>query len=520
MVSIPNMNAIRRLLVLVAGLAIVSWGLTQSSDVVIGLPQDTRAVDPHYISDNYENNILIHMFDQLIEREPDGDFRPGVIESWSEIDQDQHVWEFKVREGVIWHDGTPLTAEDVAYSFERIWNTPDTLVDAMISGVENVHIVDEHTLHVTVSVPMYGLLTSLGWMFIVPKHYIEQVGAQEFARRPVGSGPYRFVDWTRDEQLVMEAFPDYWRGEPEIQRIVWRPVPDPATRVAGLLTGELDIIRGISPDDIPRIEANPDVKLLSRTGTRLYFIKMDSVREIGGQLPNSPGVPNGQVNPLLDIRVREALYRAIDIEELIEFGLGGHAVPASQHQAPGVFGFNPGIERLPYDPDHARQLLTDAGYPNGFTIRFDVRGQDSQIGEAIAGYWASVGIDVQLNVMPASVFQTARNEDTSLMLENWGATMVTTSFRSFVHSKVGEYGNYNIGYSHEGIDELIQEAEATFDLAEQEARYQELQHIVMEDLAIIPLYHENILAAARSDLDVTQSIVEHVLAYFSHWLTD
>jgi len=357
-------------------------------------------------------------------------------------------------------------------------------------------------------------------MFIVPKHYIEQVGAQEFARRPVGSGPYRFVDWTRDEQLVMEAFPDYWRGEPEIQRIVWRPVPDPATRVAGLLTGELDIIRGISPDDIPRIEANPDVKLLSRTGTRLYFIKMDSVREIGGQLPNSPGVPNGQVNPLLDIRVREALYRAIDIEELIEFGLGGHAVPASQHQAPGVFGFNPGIERLPYDPDHARQLLTDAGYPNGFTIRFDVRGQDSQIGEAIAGYWASVGIDVQLNVMPASVFQTARNEDTSLMLENWGATMVTTSFRSFVHSKVGEYGNYNIGYSHEGIDELIQEAEATFDLAEQEARYQELQHIVMEDLAIIPLYHENILAAARSDLDVTQSIVEHVLAYFSHWLTD
>lgn len=480
------------------------------TSIVLGMPSDPRTLDPHKIQDNTEWNILYHLFEPLVARDPEGEVIPGLLMGWEAADTEKKVWRLKLREGVTFHNGEPWTAEVLQYNFDRVLKEPDMTVKQYLQGITQYKVIDQHTLEITVDTPLSILLNGFIQFAVVPKQYIEQNGADKFGREPVGSGPYKFVQWRKDEHLKLAAYDQYWGAKPAIQDVTIRPIPEPASRVAALVAGEVDLIRGVSIYDVDRVKQNAGTTVVSRGGPRMWHLKMDLFREQG-----SPGFPAGQRNAFLDPQVRKAVYLAINIDEIIQHSLNGFAIPANQFQAPFIWGHNPNVQRPAYNPDEAKRLLAAAGYPNGFAVRLDVEEGWEHVGEAIVGHLDKVGIKVELNVAPASVYRTMTAKyETSFAFGGWGATLVNTSFDGNVYTAGKEgLGRANYGkFSDPEFDRLTDEARSTFDPDLQLERYRALQAKVADQLPIIPLFHEGIVAGTRTDLAIVIRYNEHIYA--------
>ncbi|MDQ3549178.1 MAG: ABC transporter substrate-binding protein [Chloroflexota bacterium] len=477
-------------------------------EVVLALGSEPASLDPHMITGNEEWNALYHIYDPLIGRDPDGALVPGLIESYEATDAEQKVWRLTLREGVTFHNGEAWTAEVLAYNFERIRDTEEVTIRQYTNGIDSWEVVDERTLDITISVPMTLFENSFFQVGIVPMTYTTEAGTEGLNENPVGTGPFTFVEWSRDEHIRIEANPDYWGEVPAVQQGLIRVIPEPASRVAALVSGEVHVIRGVSVYDVERIEETDSTQVVDRPGPRMWHLKMDTARETG-----SPGISEGP-NPFVTLGARQALYHAIDIEGLIDSALQGYAEPASQGIASFIWGHNPEVERLAYDPDLAMQLLAEAGFPDGFTVRFDVNAEQSIIGEAIAGYLEDVGITVELNAIATSVLRdlTQANEST-LNLGSWGSTMVNTFYDGNIHTIDEEagLGRSNVGmYSNPDVDALIDQARGTFDSAEQEQLYMEVAQMAMADVAVVPLYHEGIVVGTAADVTAVPYFNEHV----------
>lgn len=484
---------------------------SQQDPVVLGMPADPRTLDPQLTGQNIDWNVCLHIFDTFIGRDADGKPVPALAESWEPVDLANNVWRFHLRKGVKFHNGEPWNAEVAKWNFERARTEPESQMKRFAAEAKQVTIVDEYTLDIALTEPISLALNQFVQFQMVPKQYIEQVGKEQFGLKPVGTGPYKLVEWVKDDHITLEANEEYWGGAPQIKHAIIKPVPEPATRVAGLISGDLDVIRGVSVFDVEKIEQSGVAKVISRPGPRMWHIKLDTFRE-----KDSPGLPPGK-NPFTDVRVRKAMYHAINAEELIQKVMKGYAIPASQLVAPFIWGHNPDVKRLPYDPDRARELLAEAGWPNGFTVRFDVPQGWDLVGEAIANYLGNVGIKVELNVLPNSVLlQKEENYEVSMVWGGWGSTMINTAAEGLVHSvdpKKG-YGRANYGrYGNPELDRLIEEARVISDPGEQLKAYQEIARVLMEDVGIIPVLHETILAGARKGFEVTPRVYEHVYVH-------
>lgn len=477
-------------------------------EVVLAMPSEPATLDPHKIRGNEEWNVLNHIYEPLIGRTPDGETLPGLLESWEPVDDEQKTWRLRLREGVTFHNGEPWTAEVLKFNFERQRTNETVTTQQYVNGVDSEEVIDDLTLEISISVPMALLENGFIQFSIVPMQYTQDAGEDELGENPVGTGPYRFVEWRKDEHIRLEAYPDYWGELPSVRQGLIRAIPEAPTRVAALVSGEVDVIRGVSVYDIERIEQNDNTQMQSRPGPRMWNLKMDTARET-----DSPGI-EGE-NPFVHREVREAVYRAIDVSELIDAALMGQAEPASQLSAPFIYGHNPELERLSYDPDLAMQLLEEAGYGDGFTVRLDVESGQAIIAEVIAGFLSEVGITVEVNAVATSVYtDITTNHETSFALGSWGATLVNTAFDANIHSVDAErgYGRANYGqYSHSEIDEGIEQASSEFNRDAQEQAYQELQALAMEDIAIVPLYFESILVASSIELIVVPRYNEWVM---------
>jgi peptide/nickel transport system substrate-binding protein len=414
--------------------------------------------------------ILYALHDAMVKPMPGSLMSPSLAESWT-VSPDQRVYEFKLREGLKFHNGDPFTAEDVKFSFHRAKGK--TIKDK----VREVTVVSPYRVRFTLHEPwpdfmtFYGtVVTGVGW--IVPKKYVEQVGNDGFKKHPIGLGPYKFVSHTPGVELVMEAFAGYWRKVPSVKRIVFKSVPEATTRLAMLKRGEVDIAYLLDAPQAQEVKRDPTLTLAFSGGIAVFFL--DFLEQWD---PKSPWH---------DRRVRQAASYALDRRTLSEAETLGASKPAGNF-IPRTFEFALPIEPDPYDPARAKKLLAEAGYPNGFDA-----GELHQLppyfslGEAIIGYLGAVGIKMRMRPMERAAYYSAL-----LTKKLKGVCVCTSALYGNAASRMSEVypstGTYAYG-GHPDIDKLYEQQSRETDKKKREVMLHQIQKLVHERVRIAPIY--------------------------------
>jgi peptide/nickel transport system substrate-binding protein len=414
--------------------------------------------------------VLYAMHDALVKAMPGNLMSPSLAESWI-VSQDQRVYEFKLREGLRFHNGDPFTAEDVKFSFHR------SRGKQLQERVKEVTVVSPSRVRFTLHEPwpdfmaFYGTIVSgAGW--VVPKKYVEQVGPDGFKRHPIGLGPYRFVSHTPGVELVMEAFEGHWRKVPSVKRLVFKMVPDATTRAAMLKRGEVDIAYLLDVPQAQEIRRDPNLKLAFSGGIGIFFLDFLDQWD-----PKSPWH---------DVRVRKAASLAIDRRALSEAETLGASKPAGNF-VPRTFEFALPIEPDPYDPARAKRLLAEAGYPNGFDGgEFHQLPPYFSLGEAIVQYFGAVGIRMTMRPMERAAYFAAL---TSKKLK--GVCVCTSALYGNASSRLSEVipSDGSLAYGgYPDIDALYKQQSRETDRKKREAMLHQIQRLVHERVRLAPIY--------------------------------
>lgn len=457
-----------------------------TEEIVVAQGVDVGSLDPARRTAVSEFNVLMHIFDPILTLDENYELAPMLASSWSYIDDT--TLELKLQEGVEFHNGEPFTAEAVKLAFDRILENPESPQHTFLAGFLSPEIVDDHTVLIKTEEPMASSISILAWMLPVPPRYLEEVGDEAFGEHPIGTGPFQFSSWERDQRLALEVNSDYWRGSSDIQSIVFRPIPEPGTRIAELRTDAVDLVTNVAPNLWRELQAVDGISTSSVASARYIFIGMNLMAD----------------TPLQDQKVRQALNYAVDKDAIIANLLDGHGFPLAGPVTEVHFGHNPDVEPYPYDPEKAGELLAEAGYADGFSIRLLApQGrylQDSLVAEAVAGQLQQVGIDVDLQILEYGTYsdQLAAG-DVELYLLGWGIAPAGDPhyiYNSLFHSENGRYAFFDFPE----IDALIEEGATTLDRDEREAVYQELMALVNEEAPWLFLYQQEDLYATTATL--------------------
>lgn len=393
----PRAKARTLILALVALTLLLNSALAQSDNrtAVIALTGDASFLDPHKEINTLSVIVANHFFDALTNRDPvTMETVPGLAESWEIVDPTTYV--FHLRQGVKFHDGVELTARDVKFSFDRILDPEfSNRVRTYATAIESVEILDDYTVQLNLNAPYAPMLNRMASFYVVPQHYVEEVGDEEFNRRPMGSGPYRFVEWARDDHITLVANEEYWAGAPAVKRVEFRSIPEGSTRIAALLSGEVHFADAISSDDLPVIERANCCDVAVVDSNTVYYWTINSSNA-----------------PFDDVRVRQALTHAINWDDILGL-FGGYASRVTFPSVPTVFGHAEIAQHLEgrlfdYDPERARELLAEAGYADGFDVNIMVpagrypNGED--VAQATASQLEELGLNVSIEVLEWGVF--------------------------------------------------------------------------------------------------------------------
>jgi peptide/nickel transport system substrate-binding protein len=482
----------------------------QAADVKMAVRTDASSIDPHYHVYTPNAAVFRHIFDTLVLSGPRGEIQPGLATAWKIVADD--IWEFKLRPGVVFHDNTPFTAEDVAYSLGRAPNVPNSpsSYSQYTKLIAKTEIIDPLTIRLHTKGPAPTLPIDLASVAIVSKHATEGKSTSDFnsGLATVGTGPYRFVEWVAADHLTLAKNPTYWAGAEPWDNVTRKAIPGDAARVAALLAGDVDIIEGVPGVDRARIAAQPNLTLFECDAYRIIYLHMDSARDV------SPGIsdPNGakmERNPLRDARVRRAVSYAINRQGLADRLLSGQAHPAGQYVPPGAFGASTKLQPIPYDIDQAKRLMQDAGWGDGFSVVLagsnDRYPNDAQVTQAVGQMLARIGIKTEVQTMPAAMlFSRGSKLEFSMMLSGWvgsgEASSPMTALMSTYDPKTG-MGPSNRGrWSNPAFDATLNEALRTMDDAKRQALYAKAQEIAVEDMGVVPVYFTVNTWAAKKGL--------------------
>jgi peptide/nickel transport system substrate-binding protein len=479
------MPVVLALLVLV--LVLPSAALAQSgAQITISQPAEATTMDPGRSTQVLTVNYFINLYDTLTRWDNNLKLQPGLATSWKQVND--ITWDFTLRPGVKFHDGTPLTAEDVKATLDRNIVPGKTVVNSGFTTIGSVSIVDPSTIRIVSQKPDPLLLVRLAQMGaqILPARLTTDDGVKELARRPVGTGAYKFVEWVKDERLVMEANKDWWGWEgkkPAIDRVIWKPIPEDFPRLVALEKGDVDIITNVPPDRSQGIADGRNTRLLTVPSTRIVNFGMNSTQP-----------------PLSDKRVRQALQYAVDVNAIIKNIYAGQGKPIAGSVADVDFGHNPAIKPYPYDPAKAKQLLTEAGYATGVDVTLHAGSgtmvNDKALLEVIASMWSKVGIRGRVEMMEMGARQRMLNDrvvpPNGMLLGNPQSTLldVDGSLWRIWHPN-GFNGKYWIG-SQPGqrFHDLMEEARYTLDPRKRKALYAEAIEIRNEEKPSLDLFQE------------------------------
>ena len=389
------------------------------------------------------------------------------------------------------------------------------------SQIKGIEVVDSHTIRFQSDNPYPLMPNDLSTILIVPKEVAETAELKDFnaGKTAVGTGPFKHESWTPGDHVVFTRNEDYWGKKPEGERVTFRMITNAAARVAALLSGDVDVIENVPTPDIATLERNPKVSLSSGVTNRVIYLYIDQ-RDKTPHITGKNGKPLDE-NPLQDIRVREAISKAIDREAIVEAIMEGRAIPAGQILPQGFFGYTDSLKPDTFDAARARKLLAEAGYPDGFNLTIhgpnDRYINDAKIVQAVAQMLARVGIRTEVDTMPKNIFfSRASKLDFSINLQGWGSTGEASSVLRAIlvtYDRASGMGTFNIGrYSNSKLDELVAKALVTVDDNKRESLLQRATEVGMEDYALIPLHFQVATWATRKGLKVIPRTDEQTLA--------
>ncbi len=445
-----------------------------------GLDPVTNRTVPAY-------NVTLNIFDSLLLKTPDGQVVPALAESY--VRESDTSWLFKLRPGVVFHNGEALTADAVKYTVDKIFDPASKSTRANdLNWIDQVKVIDKLTVRIIGKRPFPLADHYFSELQIVPPVYREKVGAQKFNEEPVGTGPYQFVRWDRGNRIVLRRNDHYWKTPAPAQFVEFQTVSSAASRVATLLGGKADLIVDPPVSAKSQIDANPKASFASVTGTRVLLVGLDAVQD----------------SPLKDVRVRQALNYAVDKKTIISRLIG----PASEETTTLLtghdFGFSPEVKPYPYDPKKARQLLADAGYPNGFSIKLDATSgryiNDSAVVQAIAGYLGEVGVKAEINTLEFGAFNGAlfSHKTSPMYFVGWGNPVFDASY---VFNFITKTGSLLRTIEDPAIDKLLTSANETVDKALRKSLYAKAGALINEAAPAIFLYKQPVLYGLSSRLD-------------------
>jgi peptide/nickel transport system substrate-binding protein len=445
--------------------------------IVIAQGADPTTLDPHMHAENFTFAVVHNVFDHLVRRAvKDGQLahEPGLAASWSSVNPT--TWEFKLRPNVKFHNGEDVNAEAVKFSIERVLN-PDQKARwrwAFVD-IERVEVVDPLTVRIVTKRPFPTLVTNLAFaMPIVPPKYVKEKGDAFVATRPVGSGPFKFVRWRKDDELVLEANESYWGGAPKIKTLIWKPIPEESTRVAALVGGQIDIARGVPPSLVKQIEGNARTRVAKVPSALNIHVVLDTLTD----------------GPLKDVRVRQAINYGVDKEGIIKSVLEGNGAAVGGPLTPVMFGYDAQVKPYPYDPERAKKLLADAGFAQGLSLTLNVPSgryiKDKEAGEAIGGQLQKIGVKTQVVTHEWGSYVAKWPEGLSPMyMLGWAGTWDADGILYPLLRSGQRFSRWN----NPEFDRLIEAGRTTLDVGERRKIYSQISKLAHEQASWLYLWH-------------------------------
>lgn len=466
--------------------------------LTLGISAAPGTVDPHFNQGVSTQTLVFNIFDTLVQRGPQYELEPGLALSWTPVSET--VWELRLRPNVRFTNGAPFTADDVAFTFARVPNVPNAVVSyaSQIRAVSRVEVVDPLTVRLHTHGPAPTLPIDISSVSIISRQVGEGATTDDYnqLRAAIGTGPFIIRSYTPGTEAELVRNEAWWGARPDWDRVSFRYISNAGARSAALLSSGVDLIDTPSPNDLPRFRSTPDVEVFSAPGTRLIYIAPNQSAEVAPLVTDHEGRPL-PANPLRDRRVRQALSLAINRAGLAERVTQGTATAAAQFIPPGMYSHNPAIAVPTADPNAARRLLAEAGYPNGFRVTLPVasnsRPTDPVAAQAIAQMWGRIGVQTAVETLPLAAYgpRAARMEFPFSM---WGWASAGHAGHPLVnvvatYDRTRLTGSFNrSGYSNAELDALIVRAGNTMDDAAREALLKQAVAMAMDDVAIIPLY--------------------------------
>jgi peptide/nickel transport system substrate-binding protein len=530
------MNGLRPILAAVAAaVAAFAWiAGAGAQELKIGLSAEPSAMDPHFHNLTPNNALTKHIFDRLLEQDENQAVKPALATSWKTVDET--TWEFKLRPGVKFSDGSEFTANDIIYSYcrvPRVENSPSSLA-INTRAITRMSAPDPLTLVIGTDKPHPLLPNELSNVAVLSAK-ANGAGAVEFDRQEcknagtypkteafnagqaaIGTGPYKLVRFTKGDRIILERNEAYWGQKPAWARLTLRPITSAGPRVAALLSGDVDLIENVPIQDIARIKDNANYRVVQGLSNRIIYLHFNSIDD------TPPGVSdNAGKNPFRDKRVREAISKAIDRDAIVARIMGGVAMAAGELLPPTMFGANKDSRAAKADVDGAKKLLAESGYPNGFTLVLSTPNDryvnDGQIAQAVAQMLTRVGLKVSLDAMTSSQFFAKRNRrEFGFWLAGWGSDTgeMSSPLKSLVATPNRDKGMGTTnpgGYSNPAMDALVEKALATVDDATRAKLLAEASRTVMTDYGALPLHFEMTTWAFRKDLAYTPRADQYTL---------
>ena len=456
-------------------------GAQSPGELRVALPWTPENLDPTMNLSSIRAKVGVGIFDSLVGRDADNRIAPQLAESWKALDD--LTLQLKLRRGVVFHNGEPFNAEAVRFTFERVLDPNQKSPNrANVGEVARVEVVDDHTVNLVLRQPYAPLLNRLIDFPIVPPRYTAERGNQGLALRPVGTGPFKFVELVKDDHLIVEAFDRHWRGAPKVRRIVYKPIPEPFTRAAALRNNEVDVIDTVPPNLAGELERVGGIRVQRVPSTWIIYLGLNAFNK-----------------PLSDVRVRQALNLATDVDALVKSVLDGNARRMTGPFTPQMFGYDAAVTGYGPDPARARRLLADAGYPGGVEITLESptgRYQgDKEIAEALGGQWQKAGFKPRVQIAEWGAYYKrylGKQFQDAYLLGLGGPMQDGDELYNLVSSK-----GRGLYYKNDKVDALFDAGRSTMDPVKRKKIYADLARAMVEDATWVFLMQQVDIYATR-----------------------
>jgi len=495
-------------------------------ELSIALSTPITSLDPHFHNLSPNNGMSKHFFDPLVKQDEQQALKPGLAESWKALDDT--TWEFRLRKGVKFHDGSDFTADDVIATFKRVPNVPNSPSSLAIytRPIKEATAVDKYTLRLKTDKPYPLLPNDLSGIQILPTKVAESAKTEDFnsGKAMIGTGPYKYVEYVAGDRVVMAANDKYWGPKPAFAKVRFRMISNSAARVAALLAGDVRMIEGVPTADIEKLSKDPRVTIASAVSNRLIYLHMDSAREKHSPFVTDVAGKPLEANPFRDPRVRKAISKMIDRDAIVSRIMEGQAKPAGQLLPETFFGTSKRLKPEKYDPEGAKKLLAEAGYPGGFGVTLHTPNNryinDERVAQGVAQFLTRGGIPTKVDAMPSAVFFSRGTKlEFSLLLAGWGAETGETSspLRSLLATFDAQagMGTANRGrFSDAGVDALLGTALGTIDDTKRGLMLAAAAEKAIGELTgIVPLHYEVSSWAMRKGLAYKARADQYTFAF-------